>query len=153
MEANEFIRLTKDQLRQLEQNRPAECLRIALDLLALVRLRIQTTGTDYTGKRFAPYDPSYAVYGRQARGYQSNFVDFTRTGQLWASIRPEIIEATPERVVVEIKSRTSDKQQILDSQAGRPRRDPRGNILIPSEGERAQLNAWNTARIAKYTSK
>lgn len=101
----------------------------ALDLIALVKLRIQTEGRDANNQSFVPYTLPYAK-DRQNFGAQTGFVDFTRTGRMWASIRPEIIEDTIEKTVVEIKSRTAEGQAKLNGQFKK-----RGNILLPTNEE------------------
>jgi hypothetical protein len=52
-------------------------LQAAHDLNATIKLRIQEAGQKAQGGLFSPYAP-ITVKQRKARGYQTNFVDFTR---------------------------------------------------------------------------
>jgi hypothetical protein len=145
-ELKERIRLCKEAI---ERDRPKETLRIALNLLDAVRTRIQTGGGNFRNSPFTPYNPQYAK-NRQRAGYQSDYVDFTRTGRLWANIAPQVVESTPEKTVVVISARLPAEQTKLNGQRNRPRRGPRGNILIPSEGELDFARAANQARLDQH---
>jgi len=128
---------------ELTANRQAEALRIAFDQLALTKLRIQTRGESAAGGPFAPYVPAYAKE-RKAAGYQVGYVDFTRTGRLWANIAPVVESSDATSVTVVIRGQSQLSEDIL---AGQSRK--RGNILQPSKAELDLVRAANRERIRK----
>jgi hypothetical protein len=134
------------------RDRPKETLRISLNLLDLVRTRIQTSGTNSKNVQFTPYSASYAKQ-RVKAGYQAGYVDFTRTGRLWANIAPFVVDNTREVTIVEISARNPDLQSILNYQSVLPGKKPRGNILTPTEKELAFLEAAHLARLRKHLEK
>lgn len=145
MTPDEFIAKLERANRELDANREAETLRITFDLMAQVKNRIQTSGTDYQGAMFPPYTPSYAKYGRVKMGYQIRYVDFTRDGRLWASIEPFTRKKTVDVVEFEVAPRDSENQDKLNGQYAK-----RGNILLPSESEIEAARQANNIRITKY---
>lgn len=128
----------------LSSNREADLLRIAFDLSALIKLRIQTSGQNFKNEPFVPYTP-FTKRDRTKKGYQVGYVDFTQTGQLWASIGPRIVGATDTAATVSIESRNQRGKEILDK--AEPKR---GNILLPSLEELQIAREANTQRILKY---
>lgn len=145
---SDWLGLTRSRLDNLNDNRDNEALIIASDIHALVQLRIQTTGIAYTGSKFSPYSSGYAKQRKKA-GAQTRIVDFTLTGEMWRNIRPEIIESTPTKTVVEIKARTANNQMKLTAALTQPASGPRGNILFPNERELAIANEANRQRVVK----
>lgn len=144
MNARDYIRNLRARLEALEAARPAETLRITLDLVALVKLRVQTRGENFRETPFAPYTSGYARQRAKA-GYQVGYVDFTRTGRLWASVRPEVVKNEPGRTLIQVTARTADDQDKL-----RGARRKRGNILLPSEKEIEIARRSNRERIRKH---
>lgn len=142
--SKDFIQQLKKAREEIRQNRPAESLKMALDVLALMKLRIQGKGEDFEGNPFVGYNPIYAKYGRERQGYQSGYVDFTRKGRMWANISPSIIENTVTRTVVETGARDQENQKKLAGQVKK-----RGNILTPSDSERNMVAAANAARVRR----
>lgn len=124
------------QLRRIaadiRASRDQRVLRVAFDLSALIKLRIQTKGESASGTKFAGYVPAYARE-RRAAGYQVGYVDFTRTGRLFASVAPRLLRSDADKTEVVIESREQRGQDILK---GAERK--RGNILLPSDREIAQ---------------
>lgn len=102
---------------------------VAFDLSALIKLRIQTSGENSQNAPFAPYTP-FTVRDRKKKGYQVGYVDFTQTGQLWASVGPRLVSDGNGLAVVVIESRNQRGKDILT--AAQPKR---GNILLPSQDE------------------
>jgi hypothetical protein len=133
-----------DAKRQLIANREADALRIALDQTALIKLRIQATGEQADGTAFEPYTPGYKKQ-RQGAGFQIAFVDFTRTGQLFASIRPVVVASNIFSATVEIGPQDANEAGKL---AGLQKKRP--GILEPSPDELKAVRAANRARILKY---
>lgn len=132
--------------KTLEENRRPETLRIAFNLLDAVKARIQGGGISYSLVPFPPYSKQYAKK-RAKDGYQADYVDFTRTGRLWANIVPMVIEDGNGITIVEIAARAPELQDILNWQANKPMATPRGNILLPSKDEEAFLRAAHIKRI------
>ena len=104
-------------------------LSIAFDLSALIKLRIQTKGESAAGTQLAPYTP-FTKSDRKSKGYQISFVDFTQTGQLWASVGPRLVSSANGVSTVVIESRNARGKEILEKAVPK-----RGNILEVSEEE------------------
>lgn len=142
------IRQFLDNLRRAKAemiaNREAEALKISLDQIALVKLRIQRKGENAQGAQFSPYTPDYAK-NRKKAGYQIGFVDFTRTGKMWAAIQPKVVESNVFRAVVELEGRDEKTRAML-----RGHENKRGNILSPNATERAIIANANRERVLKY---
>ena len=99
MSFRNFINRLKDQREELERTREEDALRIAFDLTGQIKLRIQSRGEDFNDDPFSPYTPGYAET-RDELGFQSDYVDLTRSGQLWANVRPVVIDKTQTTVSV-----------------------------------------------------
>lgn len=144
MTPDQFERLQRSRLEALAANRERDCLRITNDLLGQIRLRVQTTGENYLEQSFAPYTEQYA--NRRAKlGYQTGYVDFTRTGRAWASVRPETIDRTDRSVTVQVASRTAQDRVKFQGAVRK-----RGNLLLPSKSEIDIAQEANRARILQY---
>ncbi len=126
------------------REREAEAMRMALDGIALVKLRIQTKGQNAALEQFSPYAPAYAKE-RKASGYQVSYVDFTRTGQMWASVRPVVESNNDTQTVVVIGSTNARGQGIIEG--ARPKR---GDILAFSRQEIDLIAAANRKRVEKH---
>ena len=133
--------------QEIIQNRADDVLKISSDLLALIKLRIQRTGEDYTGSPFVPYTP-FTVKDRKAKGYQVGYVDFTQTGRLWANVAPFLISADVFGAVVELRGSEQRSTEII--QRAKPKR---GNILQPSKDEIELARRANQTRIERYLTK
>lgn len=129
---------------ELIANREADVLRIAFDQVALIKLRIQTKGESADGPLFAPYVEPYKR-SRQKAGYQVGFVDFTRTGRMWANVQPRIESSNMFSATVIIEG---SEQRSKDIVAGAAKK--RGNILRPSAAEIQLVRNANRARLEKY---
>lgn len=137
-----------NRIRQIKHdltaNREADATRIALDQLALTKLRIQTKGQNSENQPFSPYVPAYAKQ-RQKAGYQVGYVDFTRTGRMWAAVRPFVVKSSVFSATIEIRGADQRAQDII---AGA--RKKRGNILQPSKEEIELSREANRQRVLKY---
>lgn len=137
-----------NRIRQIKHdltaNREADATRIALDQIALTKLRIQTTGQNSENQPFSPYVPSYAKQ-RQKAGYQVGYVDFTRSGRMWAAVRPFVVKSSVFSATIEIRGADQRAQDII---AGA--RAKRGNILRPSQQEIELSREANRQRVLKY---
>jgi len=144
MTSQEYIREVQRVRAQLREERPKEVLRIAFDLIQDVKRRIQQSGQNYEGSPFEDYNPVYAKYGRREKGYQAEYVDFTRTGRMWASVIPEITSNTATETEVTIRSSNAGDQVKID---GAERK--RGNILRPNDQEIETARLANIDRIER----
>lgn len=127
----------------LTANREAEALRMAFDQVALLKLRIQTKGQDGNEQPFAPYVPAYAK-DRKSAGYQAGYVDFTRTGRLWANVVPRVESATDTSVTVVIEGGEQRSKDIIQ---GAKRK--RGNILQATAKEIELIRQANRERVRR----
>lgn len=141
MTLSQWIERLEQRIERLFQSRQTEGLRIANDMLALVQDRVQSSGVDYEGSKFAPYTTQY-VKNRRKAGYQTNYVDFTRTGQLWGNIAPELTSNTRKEATITIRARTQRNIDIL-----RGARAKRGNILRPNAEEIEIVREANRKRV------
>ena len=138
--ANDYAR----RFAEMSANRDRDALNIALEIKALVQLRIQTRGYNFEETPFSPYTNQYAKR-RKKEGYQAEYVDFTKTGRLWANVRPEVAESTPTMTTVEITARDEGNQVKLQGAVRK-----RGNILLVSKIEEDILSRLNQARVNRY---
>lgn len=144
MTPREFTDDFRNRAAQLAANRDRECLQISTEFKALIQLRIQTRGDNYQALPFSPYTPGHS--NRRAKlGYQTEYVDFTMTGRLWANVIPQIESSTAQQTTVEIKARSPENQIKLQGAVRK-----RGNILLPAQDEIDLLLRLNTERIRKY---
>ena len=127
----------------LEANREAEATRIVLDQIALTKLRVQTKGESYTGAAFAPYVLA-TKKDRAKAGYQVGYVDFTRTKQMWAAVRPVTVSVNVFSATIEIQAANQRAQDII-----RGAFPKRGNIVQPSKSEIELSRLANRERIEK----
>ena len=149
MNLREFSDILKQRVEAMNANRERDALIIASDLKALVQLRIQTTGTAYTGSQFSPYSEGYKKK-RAKGGLQTGIVDYTVTGQLWRNIRAEVTGSAANSVTVEITARDELNQAKLRGATVQPKSRPRGNPLIPNEEEIKIVQEANKNRVIKY---
>lgn len=124
-EIQQIRQLKSDLLRTQSQR----VLAIAFDVSALIKLRIQTRGENSQNQSFPYYTP-FTVRTRKAKGYQVGYVDYTQTGQLWASVGPRLVSEGDGKVSVVIESRNQRGKGILDKAVPK-----RGNLLLASEEE------------------
>lgn len=141
-----FERLIQ-RIRQVKHNlevaREAEATRIVLDQIALTKLRVQTKGQNSENQPFSPYVPAYAKERKKA-GYQVGYVDFTRTGQMWAAVRPQTVNVTVFSATIAV---TAANQRAADIIRGAYQK--RGNITAPSREEIELSRRANRERVSK----
>lgn len=137
-----------ERIRQIKaditNNREEDALRIGFDLSALIKLRIQTSGQNADGGAFAPYVPPYAKE-REKSGYQVGYVDYTRTGRMFAAVRPRVEKSNVFSATVVIEGSDQRSKDII---AGAVKK--RGNILRASKEEIELAKESNRQRIANY---
>ena len=122
-----------EKIRQLKAEFIAtqgqDMLAAGFDLSALIKLRIQTSGQNFKGEQLPYYTP-FSVRKRKEKGYQVGYVDYTQTGQLWASVGPLLVSEGGGATKVVIESRNQRGKDILDKAVPK-----RGNLLQPSADE------------------
>lgn len=116
-------------LAELAATQVEDCLLTSLDMIAFVNLRLAEGGGKAGGGQFTDYSPIYSKQ-RQSKGLQVSHKDFNVTGQLYASIQPEVKAVELGKVEVDILPRGLDNQMKV---VGQIKRD--GNILQPSPAE------------------
>lgn len=149
IDAEFFIRDLEYRSAQLASERAENCLRLSLNLKALVQLRIQRTGTNSDGVPFSPYSPDYAKK-REKEGYQTSIRDYTVTGAMWASITPTIVRQLEGTTIVVIKAATNENQVKLNAALVKPKENPSGNLLVPNQKESDFLAAEYFKSVEKY---
>lgn len=133
-QAEFFIRDREYRVAQVKADRRKNCLGVALNLKALVQLRIQRSGLNSDGVPFTPYSTQYARK-REAEGYQNKKVDFTVSGRMWASIAAFVVRDLEGTTEIVIKAGNDAEQTKLNAPLTRPKAGPRGNILKPTKKE------------------
>lgn len=98
------------------------------EAIALRQLTIQEKGEGVVGE-FSDYTDSYAR-SRVKDGYQDEYKDYTRTGELFQSIAPEVVQLNEFYAVVEITAKGKKNQDKLK---GAFKKD--GNILTNTDDE------------------
>jgi hypothetical protein len=139
-----IIQAIRQIKHDLQANREADAQRIVLDQIALTKLRVQTSGKNSEGAAFSPYVPAYKK-SRAKAGYQVGYVDFTRTGQMWAAVRPQVVSSTVFSATVAIQAANERARTIIAGAVPK-----RGNITQPSKSEIELSRKANRERIAKY---
>ncbi len=117
-------------LSELAETQVGDALLTTLDMIAFVKLRLAENGGNSQGGQFTDYSPIYAKK-RAGKGLQQQFKDFNVTGQLYASIKPEVKAQRLGVVEVDIVPRGTDNEAKV---AGQFKREG-GNILRPSQQE------------------
>ena len=147
MNFDDYLQTIEDVRVELIDNQPERVLRVSNLFLALIKDRIQRTGVNYEGNQFEAYTTPYAKR-RQDGGYQTEYVDFTVTGRLWANIVPQAEVKQRGVTEVTIKARDAENQAKLNGQF-----EKRGNILLGTEEEIDFLTQQEQREIQKILSK
>jgi len=146
MTLGEYVNQFARTLRELRSTKTERAVGVAGDVLAQVKRRVQTSGTNFRGVTFAPYSRLYATQRRKA-GFQAAYVDFTRRGRLWNSINPFVQREGRFNTIVVVRPRDRENQQKLNKLSVLKNR---GNILIPSNTELAfAIQIWRNKALDK----
>ncbi|MDZ7876099.1 MAG: hypothetical protein U5L45_00435 [Saprospiraceae bacterium] len=129
MTFDEFADRFKTATQNIQKRRAVVALKVAFDLSALVKLRIQTRGEDFNNVSFSPY-ARRTIIQRKTKGYQTAYVDFTQTGRMFANVLPKITSSNESETTVQITARSATEQAKLKNIKRK-----RGNILRPSQQE------------------
>lgn len=108
----QFTIAIKKAKNELIENTAKDALLSSLDMLALVKLRVQTRGKDFEEKAFRPYSARRKAE-RQDRGAQTDFVDFTLTGRLWNNIQPIVKSESAGEVKIVVGATSADNEEKL----------------------------------------
>jgi hypothetical protein len=139
-----LIQTIRQIKHDLEANREADATRIVLDQIALTKLRVQTKGESASGAAFAPYVPPYSKERKKA-GYQVGYVDFTRTGRMWAAVRPVTVSVSVFSATIGVQGADQRAKDIIAGAYPK-----RGNITEPSREEIELSRKANQDRVKKY---
>ena len=135
----------KSALAQLAETQVQDCLLTTLDMIAFVKLRLAEDGGRADGSDFTFYSVKHSIT-RTNKGLQIAYKDFNMTGQLYASIKPEVKAVSLGVVEVDIIPRGIDNN---DKVRGQLKRD--GNILYPTEAEIDDaIQAHTQRRVAQF---
>ena len=146
MTLGEYVSQFARTLFELRNTKTERAVGVAGDVLAQVKRRVQTSGTNFRGVTFAPYSRLYATQRRKA-GFQTAYVDFTRRGRLWNNINPFVQREGRFNTVVVVRPRDRENQEKLNKLSVLKNR---GNILIPSNTELAfAIQTWRNKALDK----
>lgn len=132
---DEYIEKIKRLSATIQNDRPRIALAASFDLSATIKLRIQEDGQNYNNQPFSPYTPQYAKV-RNRQGYQTEKVDFTKTGRLMANTFPRVTANSQDQTIIEIAPTSAAEIAKLRGQIRK-----RGNILRPSQQEINAISA------------
>lgn len=130
MTLDEHSAQLQNALAELAKTQVDDCLATSLDLIAFAKLRLAEGGGNFDGNQFTDYSPIYAKT-RAKKGLQTGFKDFNVSGQLYASMHPEVKGVSLGVVEVNIAPRGSDNEAKL---AGQLKREG-GNVFYPTAAE------------------
>lgn len=132
MGIRDYINQFTARAEAMKQAQAEDALLTGLDAVALMKSRVQQQGLNSESQQFEDYTPDYSRQ-RKNEGYQVAYVDFTKTGEMYASVTPQVIQADATGATVEIKARTQGNQNKINGQFKK-----RGNILL-NTGEELQI--------------
>lgn len=141
-----FINRLKDAKSRYIEFRDKNALTACLDLTAMMKNRIQTTGENSDNNKFEDYTSIYADE-RAKDGYQNNYVDFTRTGKMFASVSPLVVSSDSDGTTVEIKARSESDQVKINGAFKK-----RGNILLNTDTEHKSAMQGYEKRLYNFLS-
>lgn len=127
-------------IAELASTQVEDNLLTTLDLIGFVKLRLAEGGGRADGSAFSDYSPIYSKV-RAAKGLKVSDKDFNVTGQLYASIKPEVKAVAFGKIEIDINVRGSENELKVIGQISRD-----GNILTPSPSEISDAIVANTKR-------
>jgi len=139
----EYVRRMAKAVKKLRETKTERAVGVAGDVMAQVKRRLQTKGEDADGASFVAYSKLYAAE-RARKGFQTGFVDFTRSGRMLNSINPSVERDGRFNTIVVLKAGNKEDADKLKGQATRADgTELRGNILRPSKKELAfAIKIW-----------
>jgi hypothetical protein len=149
-------------IQEIEAGLPQQMEVLAMDGLALIQDRIQTTGKDSKGNSLKPYTVAYRKWKdnpqNTKRGKElglgssrySGTVDYTLTGDTWKNTKVISVDTNDGRTVAVIGPITEHSQMIMGTLKERDGESPitlsQEEIAILQENQAAWLNGL----IGKY---
>lgn len=158
MTITEFIQNIKLASSELIANREAESIQVAREVMAQVRLRVQTDNVDANGNTFGRYSqavvPQWMYYGkslsqgaeaklkkgkwmtsyedfRDYNNLQTDAKDFTFSGEMWRNTGVVRVENTTNVTTVVLGGTTQRSQELIGYHTEREG----VNIIAPNEQE------------------
>ena len=133
----EYVKRLAKTVKELRETKTQRAVGVSGDVMAQVKRRLQTQGRDADGATFKAYTKLYKTV-RQNKGFQTNFVDFTRSGRMLNSINPSVERDGRFNTIVVLKAGNKEDADKLKGNAYH-----RGNILRPSKKELAfAIKIW-----------
>ena len=120
---------------------------VSNDLTALIRLRIQSTGTNADGGSFKEY-AEITKQIRQSRGMQTNFKDFTFTGEMWRKFGEKSFSKGSQKLSVTIGGKSQSAEKKINDNTEREGI----SIIAPSDDELKKTEEILIDEIDKYIS-
>lgn len=179
MRLSDLSRNYASKIKELEETRKSNALVIAGDYTALIVNRVQNQGVGSNGVKFGKYsqkplplfffgdgnsktkadrfknavkkkkvEPTYENF-RQYLGLPIDKRTMTMTGDMFASIRPEIIEHNEFVTIVEIKAKDKFNQDKVNWNSG----DLGISIISANESEKQMVSVANKKRVDEVLSK
>lgn len=174
---NQYIFKLRQAERELNDLRNQNAVKIALDALALIKLRVQNHGTSADGGSMGSYSQSvvpvwyfkgnsrtgsntaydrlqkkgyFASYAdwRKANNLQTQHIDLKFTGDMWRDIKPRVSRSLPVSTLIEINASKSEEQEKLNYNSERY-----GAILQLSPNELRMIQTANRKRVLKTLNK
>ena len=129
MSPDEFLEQWAALREELTNNRSREVLLVAKESLALIRLRVQSSGIDADGQSFGFYSAQYEKE-RERRNLRTDFIDLTATGGMWRELEVTIEADEEEISTALVQGRTTRSIDLLEYNS-----DRYGDLLRLSDDE------------------
>ena len=129
MSPDEFLEQWAALREELTNNRSREVLLVAHESLALIRLRVQSSGIDADGQSFGFYSAQYEKE-RERRNLRTDFIDLTATGGMWRELEVTIEADEEEISTALVQGRTTRAIDLLEYKS-----DRYGDLLQLSDDE------------------
>ncbi len=133
MSPEEFLEQWAALREELTNNRSREVLLVAHESLALIRLRVQSSGIDADGQSFGFYSAQYEKE-RERRNLRTDFIDLTATGGMWRELEVTIEEDEEEISSALVQGRTTRAIDLLEFNS-----DRYGDLLQLSDDEEDRI--------------
>jgi len=133
MSPDEFLEQWAALREELTNNRSREVLLVAHESLALIRLRVQSSGIDADGQSFGFYSAQYEKE-RERRNLRTDFIDLTATGGMWRELEVTIEAYEEEISTALVQGRTTRAIDLLEFNS-----DRYGDLLQLSDDEEDRI--------------
>lgn len=117
---------------------------VANGAVAMVKNRIQTTGTDAKGSRYRAYSEWYQEY-KTEKGKNKGFTDFSFTNRMWTNIQLIKERTTAELAVITAMDKGSKGGNVsvpvrAHTRKGKKVAATTKNVYVPSNYEKLEKN-------------